>query len=238
MSLLEARRVVGNAHRISVLTGAGISAESGIPTFRGAAGLWRQFRPEQLATPEAFARDPQLVWEWYQWRRGLIAKANPNPGHSALAEFEKRAPSFTLVTQNVDGLHQRVGSKTVVELHGSIWTLRCTACGAQWQDYKTDGIEHLQCSCGELARPGVVWFGESLPPAAWQNAEKAVGESDLLLVVGTSAIVYPAASLVPFARCSGAQVIEVNVESSAASGDVDIALIGKAGEILPQLLSD
>src|SRR5258706_1333916 len=156
------RRWLEYASSIAVLTGAGISAESGIPTFRGPVGLWRQYRAEDLATPQAFARDPKLVWEWYDWRRGLIAQAHPNAGHAALAEIERRAKRFTLITQNVDGLHDRAGSRQVLKIHGDIWTLRCPACGRERHD-PLPSIPDLppRCECGALERPGVVWFGEA-----------------------------------------------------------------------------
>jgi NAD-dependent deacetylase len=233
MTAIEnARTLLHNAKSIAVLTGAGISAESGIPTFRGAAGLWKQFRPEELATPEAFARDAKTVWEWYHWRRKLIAAAKPNTGHLA-----QSAPQFTLITQNVDGLHQAAGSKKVLELHGSIWKMRCTQCGREWLDEDTpEGRQLVYCQCGAVARPGVVWFGEGLPPDVWTQAEQAVRNCDLLLVVGTSAVVYPAASLAPLARSSGAKVIEINIEASPISSIVHLQLTGRAGEILPELV--
>jgi NAD-dependent deacetylase len=227
--LRTAREVVARARRITVLTGAGISAESGIRTFRGADGLWKNFRPEDLATPQSFQRDPVLVWEWYQWRRQSIAQAQPNAGHLALA----RRPHAVIVTQNVDGLHQRAGSRQVLEIHGSIWTLRCVDCGREWQD-ETPALPP-RCPCGGLARPGVVWFGESLPTAIWNEAGKAVDACDCLLVVGTSAVVYPAAALIRPARSR--TVIEVNIEQTPATAQVDLALRGPAGQILPELLS-
>ncbi len=240
MSPIEtARAFLNKARSIAVLTGAGISAESGIPTFRGASGLWRQFRPEELATPEAFARDPQTVWDWYHWRRSLIAEARPNAGHLALALLEQSIPKFTLVTQNVDGLHGAAGSRAVLELHGSIWTLRCTQCGSQWVDREITEAKRLPyCRCGGLARPGVVWFGEELPHHIWQAAERAVRACDVLLVVGTSAVVYPAAGLVPLARSSGAKTVEINIEESPLSGIVDARLTGRAGDILPELIKE
>ena len=240
MSVMEAARaILKGAKAIAILTGAGVSAESGVPTFREASGLWKQFRPEELATPEAFARDPQTVWEWYHWRRRLIAEAQPNAGHRALARLEQRAPKFTLVTQNVDGLHQAAGSKEVLELHGSIWKMRCTWCGREWTDRDTrEGRQLVSCSCGGLARPGVVWFGEGLPPDTWKAAEQAIKGCDLLLVIGTSAVVYPAAGLVPLARSSGAKVIEVNIEAIPLAGIVHVHLNGRAGEILPELVRE
>ena len=235
-AIQHARALLAQAQRIAVLTGAGVSAESGVPTFRGAQGLWRQYRPDDLATPEAFARDPKLVWEWYNWRRGLLAAAQPNAGHDALAELERRAASFMLITQNVDGLHQRAGSQNVLEVHGSIWLLRCTQCGREWEDTAPSLAIPPHCHCGGMARPGVVWFGENLNPKVWTAAEQAAGACDVLLVAGTSAVVYPAAGLAPLARSAGAKIIEVNIEATALSRAADVTLTGRAGELLPQLL--
>lgn len=239
VDLIErARAWVEEAANVAVLTGAGISAESGIPTFRGAGGLWRQFRAGDLATPEAFRRDPHLSWEWYDWRRGVLAKAQPNAGHYALAELERRKPQFTLITQNVDGLHRQAGSSAVLEIHGSIWTLRCTCCGREWLDRSVPLTLLPRCAiCRGLARPGVVWFGENLNPKIWAAAEEAASSSDVFLVVGTSAVVYPAAGLAPLARSARAKVIEVNIEPTPMSGLVDCALTGRAGEILPELIA-
>ena len=223
---------------MAVLTGAGISAESGIPTFRSAGGLWKQFRPEELATPQAFARDPLLVWEWYQWRRELISRAEPNAGHLALAALERRKEIFTLITQNVDGLHDRAGSKQILKIHGDIWTLRCTACPKEWRDLKpVFPALPPKCECGAMARPGVVWFGESLPARVWEEAERAAASAEVFLVAGTSAVVYPAAGLVPLAKSAGAKVIELNTEETPASAIADAALRGRSAEILPMLLS-
>lgn len=233
----RARALLSQAGNVAVLTGAGISAESGVPTFRGAGGLWKQFRAEDLATPEAFERNPRMCWEWYDWRRGLLAKARPNAGHYALAELERRKNRFTLVTQNVDGLHVEAGSKAVLEIHGSIWTLRCTLCGREWMDRSVPLDLLPRClACNGVARPGVVWFGEALDPEIWAAAERAVSGADALLVVGTSAQVYPAAGLVPLARAAGCKVIEVNVEPALTLSAVDFALTGRSGEILPQLM--
>ena len=227
----SARERIRSARSICVLTGAGVSAESGIPTFRGGGGLWRSFRPEELATPEAFARDPKLVWEWYDWRRKLIAAAEPNPAHRAIA-----ARALTIVTQNVDGLHQRAGSANVLEIHGSIWKSRCLDCGTERSDNRTPlpQIPPL-CDCGGLLRPGVVWFGEGVPADVWDNASRAVCASDILLVAGTSAVVYPAASLAPLAKRTGAIVIEINPDETPISAAVTYSLRGRAGDILPQL---
>lgn len=233
-----ARSLLRQSSRIAVLTGAGISAESGIPTFRDNNGLWRNFRAEDLATPQAFARDARLVWEWYNWRRSLIAQAEPNAGHRALAALEKSKPAFTLITQNVDGLHARAGSGNPLLLHGDIWTLRCTRCGACVQDYSAN-LETLPpvCACGGVQRPGVVWFGESLPQDIWRQAEQAARAADLLLVVGTSALVYPAAGLIHLAQQSGAKVIEMNAAETPVSGVVDCSLRGASGVILPELVT-
>jgi NAD-dependent deacetylase len=234
---VDARQLLVESRSVAVLTGAGVSAESGVPTFRGSAGMWRHFRPEDLATPEAFARDPKLCWEWYDWRRGLIANLHSNPAHHAIAELESRAPAFTLITQNVDGLHQQAGSKNILEIHGSIWRLRCTRCRREWNDSSPSLAIPPHCECGGLARPGVVWFGENLDPKIWSAAQYAACTCDVLLVVGTSAVVYPAAGLVPLARAAGAKIIEVNLEATPLSNSADYCLAGAAGTILPQLLN-
>jgi len=231
------REWLAAASSVAVLTGAGISAESGIPTFRGPGGLWRTYRAEDLATPQAFARDPHLSWEWYNWRRGIIATAEPNTGHAALAELERRVPSFTLATQNVDGLHDRAGSRRILKVHGDIWTLRCTACTREWSD-RRPSLPELppKCECGGLARPGVVWFGEGLPEDVWSAAVDAARAADVLLVVGTSALVYPAAGLVQLAQSAGAKVAEINVAETPVSAMVDLSWRASATTALPQLI--
>ena len=232
------REWLRNASSIAVLTGAGVSAESGVPTFRGNNGLWRQYRAEDLATPGAFARDPKLVWEWYDWRRSLIAEAKPNPGHYALAEAETRAQKFTLITQNVDGLHELAGSRNVLRLHGSIWMLRCVDCGREREDRRARLPEiPPRCECGGLLRPGVVWFGEALPVPVWQEAEKAARSAELFLLIGTSAMVYPAAGLATIAKSSGARVVEINIAETGFSDSIDEFLQGPSGELLPQLMA-
>ncbi|MBV8844945.1 MAG: NAD-dependent deacylase [Bryobacterales bacterium] len=251
------RDLLASASRIAVLTGAGISAESGIPTFRGAGGLWRSFKAEDLATPGAFARDPKLVWEWYDWRRGQIASAQPNAAHRALVELEvgqvanlrrvanppaedSTSPDqqrFTLITQNVDGLHNRAGSRNLLKLHGDIWIQRCTACGAERNETHTPLPEiPPRCSCGGLERPGVVWFGENLPEEILARAQYAATQAEVFLVIGTSALVYPAAGLAGMAKSAGAKVVEINVAETPVTNWVDYSLRGAAAEILPQIL--
>jgi NAD-dependent deacetylase len=220
---------------VAVLTGAGVSAESGVPTFRGEHGLWRNFRPEQLATPEAFRRDPALVWEWYDWRRGLIGACAPNAAHETLAEMEALLPDFTLITQNVDGLHQAAGSRNVLELHGNIWRTRCTRCGRTSDDHGVPLPEiPPRCSqCGALLRPDVVWFGESLPSQVLEGAWAAAARCRLMLVVGTSAEVQPAASLPLVALRHGARLVEVNPTETPLSPHAHEILRGPAAKVLP-----
>lgn len=224
-----AQQWLRSAGRVAVLTGAGISAESGVPTFRGPGGLWKNQRPENLATPEAFERNPAMVQEWYDWRRGIVGAIEPNAGHRAIA-----ALGAPVVTQNVDGLHQLAGSRRVLEVHGSIWLTRCVACGRESRDRAVKLVEPC-AGCGGRLRPGVVWFGESLPQEVWNEAVGIVRECDLLLVVGTSSVVYPAAGLAGMAR--GAKVIEVNLEETPLSSAAHLSLRGKAGEILPLLVN-
>jgi len=238
MSLLEARSRIASARAITILTGAGISADSGVPTFRGAEGLWRTYRAEDLATPEAFARNPRLVWEWYNWRRELIATKQPNPAHLAIAELEHRSPdTFWLITQNVDGLHRAAGSQRLSEIHGNIWKVRCTGCGLISDNREVPLPILPTCrQCGELLRPHIVWFGEPLQEEDLRRCDEALRACDLLLVIGTSGVVYPAASFTSVAKEVGALVIEINLESTAQSNLVDLSLQGRAKDLVPLLL--
>ncbi|MCX6577223.1 MAG: NAD-dependent deacylase [Candidatus Aminicenantes bacterium] len=231
----RAAEIFRNAKRIAVLTGAGISAESGVPTFRGKDGLWRQFRAEDLATPEAFSRDPKLVWEWYNWRRGLVGKVEPNPAHQTLAKWETVFPEFALITQNVDGLHVKAGSKNILELHGNIWKLRCTKEETVTENHASPlGEIPPRCpACGEMLRPHVVWFGEALDPNILHRAFSLCSLCEVMLVIGTSAFVQPAASLPLYASDAGAKIIEINPDPTPLTSYANLFLQGKAGEILP-----
>ncbi len=233
--LIETLRSVLN---VVILTGAGISAESNIPTFRDAqTGLWAKYSPAELATPQAFRRNPKLVWEWYAWRRELVAQAKPNPGHLALAELERRVPKFTLITQNVDGLHQRAGSRNVIELHGNINRTKCFEEGVIVESWPPlDDIPPRCPRCGGHLRPDVVWFGEALPPQALAAAFEAAEACDLFLSIGTSGLVQPAASLPFTALHGGAVVVEVNPDDTPLTPYAAYVLQGSAGQILPELL--
>jgi NAD-dependent deacetylase len=226
------------ATRVAALTGAGVSQESGLRTFRDAqSGLWAQYRPEDLATPEAFHRDPKLVWDWYAWRREAIKSARPNPGHVALAAMEKKIPAFTLITQNVDGLHRMAGSANILELHGNITRVRCSECGIFAEIWGDDSESVPRCaSCNGMLRPDVVWFGESLPPDELQKAVNATRECQVFFSIGTSGVVQPAASLAHAARSNGAVVIEINADPTPLTSNVDFAFQGKSGEVLPELV--
>ena len=206
-----------------VLTSAGISAESGIPTFRGEGGLWEDHRSEDLATPQAFSHDPALVWRFYNWRRSIVAKCAPNAAHILLVEIEQHLKNFTLITQNVDGFHRIAGSQKVIELHGSLWRMRCTRCHAVWEDHSVHPPEYLpHCQdCGTLARPDVIWYGEPLNKIVLERSMEAVSEARWMLVIGTSAIVHPAATLPMIARSAGAQLVEINPERTPLSPHAD-----------------
>ena len=257
VGLDEARRWVGDAERVVVVTGAGVSAESGVPTFRGEGGLWKDHRPEELATPGAFRRDPRLVWEWYEWRRGLVAECDPNPGHRAVASLQVARDGVRVVTQNVDGLHRKAlddaaGGATeavvpaperpILELHGSLFRVRCTAC--RWRaerrrpvDASSDGSLPRCPDCGALVRPDVVWFGESLDREILEAAFDAARSADVCVVAGTSAVVQPAASVPLATREAGGRVVEVNPAPTPLSASCDVVLRGPAGTLLPRLLA-
>ena len=225
------------AKTVVVITGAGISAESGVPTFRGANGLWRRYRAEDLATPHAFGRNPQLVWEWYDWRRRLISDKEPNPGHTAIAAMEDLFDEFLLITQNVDGLHRKAGSMKLIEVHGNLWRVRCMAEGRVFPNNEVPLREiPPRCECGALLRPDVVWFGESLSEKDLADSYTALRECDCLMVVGTSAVVQPVASFPAVARNGGAFILEINVQPTPISGWVDESILGKSGQVLPQLV--
>jgi NAD-dependent deacetylase len=229
---------LSGAGRVVALTGSGVSAESGVPTFREAqTGLWERFDPQELATPEAFIRDPRLVWDWYEWRRRLVERAEPNAGHLALAGFGWRLPAFTLVTQNVDGLHQRAGSGEVLELHGNILRSKCSWEGTMVDDYAPVEAPPPCPSCGAPLRPDVVWFGEGLPTGAFEAASEAARACDVFLSIGTSSLVYPAAALPFEALEKGAVLVEVNPDETPLSAYADHVLRGPAGEMLPRLVT-
>ncbi len=233
-SLIAALR---DAQHVCVLTGAGISAESGIPTFREAqTGLWENYDPMDLATPDAFLRDPELVWRWYRWRRDLVAEAQPNPGHRALADLESLVPNLTLVTQNVDGLHARAGSSAVIEFHGNLFETRCFVEECVVEVSADEGVPRCP-ACGGHVRPGVVWFGEAIPPQALEQSFAAAQDCDVFLSVGTSSLVYPAAGLAELAKTRGAVVAEINPNPTGLAAHFDHAIAGNAGDVLPKLVS-
>ncbi|WP_297501660.1 NAD-dependent protein deacetylase [Thermococcus sp.] len=237
-------RLLASSGSTIAFTGAGISAESGIPTFRGKDGLWKNYKAEELATPEAFGRNPKLVWDFYRWRMGLILKARPNPAHYALAELERLGILTAVITQNVDDLHREAGSKNVIELHGNIFQVRCSSCPYR-EDLKESGrLEEFlsmkglpKCpECGSLLRPDVVWFGEALPRDALERAFGLAEKADIVLVIGTSGAVYPAAYIPYIVNERGGRVIEVNVERSGITPIADVFIRGKAGEVLPHIV--
>ena len=228
-----------SSRAMSILTGAGISAESGVPTFRGEHGLWKKYRPEELANFDAFMKNPQLVWEWYNYRKKLIFEVNPNPGHFALARMEELMPECCLITQNVDGLHWKAGSQNILELHGNIMRSRCVECGNKSDSAEMEKEGELpRCECGGLMRPDVVWFGEMLPQDILHSAFRAAETCDVFLCIGTSALVHPAASLPLVAKEAGGFVVEVNTEPTVISDRIDETLLGPSGVILPELLKE
>lgn len=232
--------IVSAAERVVVFTGSGISQESGIGTFRGPGGLWERFRPEELATPEAFAAHPERVARWYAERFAAMRTAEPNPAHRAIAIWQQLFPSLVVVTQNIDRLHQRAGAREVLELHGTLWISRCTRCG---RELPTEELPRAEpppavCDCGGLFRPAVVWFGEALPSEVFRRAEEEAAAADLFVVVGTSGTVWPAAGLVEVAGASGATIVEVNREETALSELARVTLRGAAGELLPRLTEE
>ncbi|MFQ5876273.1 MAG: NAD-dependent deacetylase [Acidobacteriota bacterium] len=233
------RELIARGRGVVALTGAGISAESGVPTFRGRDGFWEKERVEDLATPEGFARDPRKVWAWYEERRRRISTCAPNAGHLALARYAERRPDFTLVTQNIDGLHRAAGSPRVLALHGDIFRVRCVRDGTS-RDERRVPLPEIppHCPCGALLRPDVVWFGELLPRREIEEATQASHRAELFLVIGTSALVYPAASLPTIARLEGAYMVEINVEPTPLSSQADEVLLGPAATILPDLLGE
>ena len=233
---------IATAGHVVVLTGAGVSAESGVPTFRDAqTGLWAKHRPEDLATPQAFARDPELVTRWYDERRVKLASLAPNDGHRALVDLQRwmtsRDRQFTLLTQNVDRLHHAAGSEGVVELHGTLWVWRCESCGEEREERGGPFDSHpLGCACGGLRRPGVVWFGEMLPPGALAAAERAIQSCDVFMSIGTSAVVYPAAGFAQAAKARGARVAEFNRDPTPITDLVDWSVQGLSATTLPELV--
>lgn len=232
-------RDLRSAERVVALTGAGVSQESGLRTFRDPeSGIWAKYRPEDLASPEAFRRNPRLVWDWYARRRLAIDGVRPNPGHYALAEMARHYASFTLITQNVDGLHSAAGSQDPIELHGNIRRVRCADCGALAAEWEEIDDEVPRCAlCRGLLRPDVVWFGETLPHAKLERAVEASVRCQAFLSIGTSAVVQPAASLAYAARRAGSIIVEVNTEITGLSSSADFCLRGRSGEVLPALIS-
>lgn len=233
--ITTAARRLESTGKLLVLTGAGVSRESGIPTFRGAEGLWRSRRAEEMATPEAFERDPGLVWEWYRWRQRLIRKTEPNPAHRALAQLENLLPDFLLVTQNVDTLHGQAGSRMLIELHGNIFRTRCSRCGKKSLKPVPEGLP--RCTCGGLVRPDVVWFGEKPDREDLENAFAYAGNCEMCLVVGTSGMVQPAATIPFIAKEHGAYIVDINPAPTPISRISDIAIAEPGGVVLPRILS-
>lgn len=230
---MNLKEIIKKDKRCVVLTGSGVSAESGIPTFRGEQGLWKQYRPEELATPWAFQRNPQLVWEWYNWRRSIIGKAEPNPAHYVIAEMGKFFDDFMLITQNIDGLHRKAGNKNILELHGNIWENKCFSCGKRFGEITSEKLK--KCECGGYIRPNVVWFGENLDREIIEEAFLKSREAEIVFVMGTSGVVQPAASLPYVAKENGAFIIEINLEKTPVSSISDEFIPGKAGEVMEEM---
>jgi NAD-dependent deacetylase len=230
------RDLLESASLVTALTGAGISSESGIPTFRGPEGLWNTYRAEDLATPEAFSRDPELVWRWYDWRRDIVRRAQPNAAHLALAALERRQ-RITVVTQNVDGLHSRAGSRELIELHGNIWKVRCTSCAviATNSEVPLATIPPRCSRCGALVRPHIVWFGEAVDPYDFQRSIEMSRSADVFLVIGTSGVVQPAASLAQVAKTAGATVVEINPDSTPTTSIADLVFSERATTVFEAL---
>ncbi len=235
----ELQKILRSARDVVALTGAGISAESGIPTFRGNDGLWSKLNPEELANFDAFLRNPELVSEWYEHRRQITRESKPNPAHYALVEMEKSFRSFTVITQNIDNLHKRAGSKTVAELHGNIERNYCLGCGKRYDGEEFDRNGSFRCSeCGGLIRPDIVWFGEMLPEDEWALAEEAAQRADVMFVVGTSSVVYPAAELPMTVRRNGGKIVEVNIEETPLSDSADFSFKGSASMVLSEITDE
>ncbi len=229
---------LSKSKKIVFFTGAGISAESGIPTFRGKDGIWNKLKPEELANFNAFMRNPEMVWEWYNHRKKIVHQAKPNPAHIAIAEMQNLFDEVTVVTQNIDNLHRRAGSKNIFELHGNMERNFCVKCRTFYNEELDFSNGVPKCKCGGLIRPDVVWFGEYLPEDQFAGSEKAAINSDMFFVVGTSAVVYPAAGLVHVAKQSGAFIVEVNIEETEITPFCDLSFFGEAGKILPELVNE
>jgi NAD-dependent deacetylase len=229
---------IANSKKVVFFTGAGISSESGIPTFRGKNGIWNKLKPEELANFDAFLKNPKLVWEWYIHRKQIINESKPNAGHLAIAESQNIFPEVTIVTQNIDSLHKRAGSNIVYELHGNIERNYCIKCSKYYNEELDFSKGVPQCSCGGLIRPDVVWFGEYLPEDQFEASEKAAKNCDLFFIIGTSAVVYPAASLIFTAKQGGAYLVEVNIEETEISPYANKLLLGLSGEVLPALMKE
>jgi len=234
----RAALLLGTVNSVFVLTGAGVSAESGIPTFRGADGLWKNYSAQELATPQAFQKDPVLVWEWYHWRQDLILKASPNAAHYALSAFESIFEHFLLLTQNVDNMHRRAGSQRVLELHGNIFRARCCECDRKTEYTGIQGVSNdlPRCVCGGLLRPDVVWFGEAIPEYIWQDSLDFLSGTAVAMICGTSGVVWPAAAIPRIAMEQGVKTIEINLEPTPISNAVDVSIRAKADVALPLLV--